>query len=824
MSQQPSPPEELGTGERDALRQRIQELELRNAGYQQELENLCTAHRHLTEFVNRSDLMALSFDLEWRLLAFTPAAGRLLRVGPGDQGLPLGDLLSRPVGGRLLAGLDHRAPAAVETIVGPVEDRWYSRQVRRFGSTETDQPAAMLIFSDVSALQRRQGDLLADNETLMSRSDRRAMLLGLQHQIAIAANESETLVELLGLALDRVGRALKWPLGHVYQLDYDTPLLRSSRVWYTDGNRRDPAIEEYRRITAESLITLDEGLIGRVRETGQPLWMDDIRAEKNFSRRIPEGFPYPAVIGFPIAIGRHVVAVIEFYNDAPFRPGQRLLETMDNIGLVLGRAYERDRTRRQLRESRQFIENIADTAPFMVYVYDLIERRNVYVNSQITQMLGYSPGFFAMQGSRLIESVVHPDDQTRVSFSGQELRRMLEGERVDTEFRVRHADGGWRWLRRRAVAFMRTEEGRLRSILAAVQDVTDWKMAEDGLRESEMRFRAIFEQSPLAITLATTDGRFVRVNAAAERMFGYPHEELLGLTFLDLTYPDDREAGVGKYRQLAQGEIPSFSVEKRYRRKDGRIIWGNVFVTLIRDQHGEPRFTLGMVKDITERKQAEEELRHLQKEILELSVREQRRLGQELHDGLGQQLTGLGLIARTLARKLQARGLPEADTMEELVEGLAQSLSQVRGMSKGLLPVEIDAAEFVKALRDALGIIEKRAGIRCKLHTDGAVRLEDNGIATNLFKICQESLINAVKHARPRNIEIEISHEQEELIVRISDDGTGMPEAKDLILGGGLNIMRYRANEIGAQLEIRPAKPTGTVITLRLKGRHFDGA
>ena len=202
-------------------------------------------------------------------------------------------------------------------------------------------------------------------------------------------------------------------------------------------------------------------------------------------------------------------------------------------------------------------------------------------------------------------SRVHPDDRERVD---REWRAGLRGEPYDIEHRIL-VNGRLKWVRERAELEF-DDKGILLGGFGTTQDITERKEAEDSLRASEARFRAIFEVSSVGMCQAAPlSGKLLNVNRGFCEMTGYSEVELLDRPFSELTHPEDRPRTVEQFSRLVRGEIPEYRDEKRYICKDGRVIWADVTVNLIHDLNLNPLRTVAVIQDITERKQAEETLR-----------------------------------------------------------------------------------------------------------------------------------------------------------------------------------------------------------------------
>lgn len=226
---------------------------------------------------------------------------------------------------------------------------------------------------------------------------------------------------------------------------------------------------------------------------------------------------------------------------------------------------------------------------------------------------------------------------------------------------------------------------------------------------------------------------------------------------------------------------------------------------------------LEIATDITENKQNASRLRHLERQIMETSEREREHIGHELHDGLGQQLTGIAFLSKALSQKLAAKNLNEAADGAQIVTLINQAISETRQLARGLQPVEIEEHGLMSALEDLARNIEKMYSINCKLIAGTPVALQDNAAANHLYRIAQEASNNAVKHGHATHISIELSAPGGRIQLCIRDDGTGFkPEMSATETGMGLQIMRYRANMIGARLDIESTPGNGTQVTVSL--------
>jgi signal transduction histidine kinase len=213
--------------------------------------------------------------------------------------------------------------------------------------------------------------------------------------------------------------------------------------------------------------------------------------------------------------------------------------------------------------------------------------------------------------------------------------------------------------------------------------------------------------------------------------------------------------------------------------------------------------------------------KRLEKEILNISEREQRRIGRELHDSIGQQFTGIAFMMKVLEQKLtNSRQTDEATDIAEIKKLVNQAMDQTRGLAKGLHPIDLDAGSLVAALQELAATTERMFGVRCALVDDGPAEIDDPEVATHLYRITQEAITNAIKHGKAKDIRIKLACKLNENILTIENDGLAFPEETEAQgTGMGLQIMDHRADIIGASLNIRKGPKDGTIVTCSFQDR-----
>jgi signal transduction histidine kinase len=202
----------------------------------------------------------------------------------------------------------------------------------------------------------------------------------------------------------------------------------------------------------------------------------------------------------------------------------------------------------------------------------------------------------------------------------------------------------------------------------------------------------------------------------------------------------------------------------------------------------------------------------LEREVLQVVAKEQERIATELHDGVGQTLTGLGYLARSLHRRLRAKSLAEAETAAELERDIPRALSEIRKIVNGLIPIEIGTEDLAPALASFVTNVTAQTAVACRFEGNGSARISNADCAIQLYRVAQEAVTNAVKHAGARDVVVSLNADSDQIRLEVRDDGTGIPPNADEAAGCGLRTMRYRTRAIGGTFEVRRLPEGGTLV------------
>ncbi|OYW75224.1 MAG: hypothetical protein B7Z37_14210 [Verrucomicrobia bacterium 12-59-8] len=553
--------------------------------------------------------------------------------------------------------------------------------------------------------------------------------------------------------------------------------------------------------------------------------------------------------------------------------------------------------------------------------------------------------FWSLETCRLfeIESTKAPQLEQAIHFYAPEAQPVIRaavqaaidhGTSYELELPAITAKGRSFWARSQGSAIQKN--GKTVQLIGTFQDITEHKQAERALVESEMRFRAVFEQAVVGVGLMDfSTGRFVDVNRRYCTIAGRSRKELLKETMDTVTHPEDRAIILRLHQQLKAAKSTEFQVEQRYLRPDGTMVWVNLNASLLSTMSGRPNQLLAMVEDITSRKLAEANYRRelgfneilashtsaiiilldrhgnlihaneatlqmlgykrkdlvgkpppwdsnfmdpaekvrsqkrfkemlagknidsrevtligkdrkrhivalssiitktpegvvdriivtgtdlternrLQKEILKISEQEQARIGHNLHDGVGQTMTGVATLIEALAAELTGDQRESAARIHHLVQ---EAIQEVRHMSHSMSPASVKNRGLGGALHLLAETIRTNHRTTCTCEVNPDIKIEDSEKETHIYRIAQEAANNALRHGHPSCIHLSLQLQGEhEAVLKIEDNGSGLGKRTQEHTGIGLRVMDYRANLIDGSLTIKSRARSGVSVVCR---------
>jgi PAS domain S-box-containing protein len=323
----------------------------------------------------------------------------------------------------------------------------------------------------------------------------------------------------------------------------------------------------------------------------------------------------------------------------------------------------------------------------------------------------------------------------------------------------------------------------------------------------EHNFRQLAESIGAVFRMTDVDdGRTLYISPGYEEIWGRPCDNVYGSTraWFDAIHPEDCD----RILEAVVGIQKSGTYDEEYRivRPNGTIRWVRERAFPVRNPAGEVHRIAGIAEDITERKL-------LEREVIEINDRERSHLGRDLHDGICQQLVSIAFATDLLRRDLIAKSPGEAARAAKITALLDSAISQARNLSHALCPVNLAGDGLAVALRSLAGNASNESGIVCGADCSEAVFIQDYAIATHLYRIAQEAVQNAIKHANPSQILIQLTQDADVVHLTISDNGVVANEEGERDFAIGLSVIKYRTHMAGGRLEVRQKVSGGTVVS-----------
>jgi two-component system sensor histidine kinase UhpB len=394
-----------------------------------------------------------------------------------------------------------------------------------------------------------------------------------------------------------------------------------------------------------------------------------------------------------------------------------------------------------------------------------------------------------------------------------------------------------------------------------------WSKKKDGKSDrDESRLVKLYEQAPIGIVECALDGKYLNVNEEFCRITGYTREEIRALDIHYLTHPADLAREKDVYQELVSGSLPFYNIEERYVRKNRAVIWVGIVRSLVRDDHGTPLYSIGIVQDITHRKSVQEILRKseaaLQKKNIELEKlvqegiadlnvanlalvegqksieilsrrligaqeNERRTIARELHDGVSQSLSALKLNLVLISDELLA--ISQQETSARLTESIdlsAQLIDLVRNVMTDLRPSGLDEQGLEDALLSLIEQFRSRHSLNIRFErSDPPVPRLEPALELTLLRIAQEALFNIVRHAGTREAALVLRPQEEAVYLAVEDQGAGIESLGRARRSGnhGMTIMRERAEAFGGNFEVTSIPGQGTKIEVTVPMKAGSG-
>ncbi len=769
--------EELETS-KEELQSVNEELITVNNELKSSVEELSRANADLTNLMASTDIGTIFLDRQLRVQRFTPSAQKVFNLLPADVGRPISDITHKLAYDGLMGDaekvLENLTP--IEREVRLAGEQWYLVRMAPYRTAEDRIAGVVATFIDITTRKHAEEHLRASEERM-----RRALDIG--------------------------------TIGIMY-FRGDGPITQAN--------------DAFLRMSGYSRADLETGKLSWQGLTPEEFMPASLRAVEEFEAR---GVTTPYQKQYIRKDGSRFWALFAATRIGP----EEGIEFIIDIS-------EQKRAEEALRDSEERFRQFAENSTDVFWIADASSRQIDYLNPAYEKMWG-EPREMTLGDWRHWMETIHPEDREKAEGVFPEI---LKGKTSVAYYRItRASDGEMRWIRDTGFP-IRNEKREIHRAAGVAQDVTEDRQRAEALHESEERFRLLVEGArEYAIFMVDQSNTIVHWNAGAERIFGWTAEEAIGQSGELIFTPEDRE------REEEEKEIEialrnGVASDCRWHmRKDGSRLWVNGVMQRIEDDEtGALRGFAKIARDATAQRAAEEKLKasHLQleqrvkertadltatnkklqqeierrsrleQEILQISEREKRRIGQDLHDSLCQELAATAFLLESRAQKVVKKDPAEAKALSEAAQTVNANVGLARDLARGLHPIELSSTGLTNALRELAYRTSHAGKVSCHFVSAKPVRIRDEAVALNLYRIAQEAVTNALKHGKPKNITISLQRSRSRLQLTITDDGEGMPGKKSG-KGMGIDIMRYRASAIGGALTVEFNARGGTTVS-----------
>jgi len=529
------------------------------------------------------------------------------------------------------------------------------------------------------------------------------------------------------------------------------------------------------------------------------------------------------VIALKAGIIRNAEYVMLKKNGAPFRVE---LSATVSLGInnqpagllsVVRDITERKQAQEALQASEERFRQLANHIREVFWMSNADKSKIIYVSPAYEEIWGQTcNSLYASPGSWI--EAIHPDDRKLVLENT--VTKQLTGE-YDEVYRVIRPDGSIRWVQDRAFP-IRDAAGNIYRIVGIADDITKRKQAWDALGESEARKRAIMQAALDGIITIDHEGRMIELNSAAEKIFAHSRPKLIGEKVMEVVPPSFRawfQDGLASCFTGGKGPTLGSRIEMPALRTDGSQFSAEFTITRIR-LVGQPMFTI-YIRDITQRKLAEAELRALPQRIIKAQEAERSRIAQELHDGINQLIASVKMRLRKVEGSLPDLKPAAREILQRCDRLLVKVLEENRRIAHNLKPTDLDHLGLAAAVSSFCSEVQLRTNLQFQCRLTTSTRRLLPVVELHLFRIVQEAVTNVEKHGRAKSVRLDLRFQADFAVLKIQDDGQGfdaktVKAGKKMRHGLGLTNMRERALSLGGTYEIKSVPGRGTTILVRV--------
>ncbi len=696
------------------------------------------------------------------------------------------------------------------------------------------KPGPTLFWNSARKLYDSNGDCIGAIEVIRDITHLKQTDTALQHRLVFeelvtglstefARIESGQLDDAVYGALAEVGRFTG--VDHSYLFQFSDDLVRADGTHEWCANGISPGLQNLQNILCASF----------------PWWMQKLHAGENIIIQSVAGLPMEAqaekqffqarnirsLLAVPIYCGHRIFGFLGFDSVRTEKEWiHEDIQLLRTVSEIIGIAKMRQMNEKALRQSEARLRTLLDNLPFDCWATDA-EGRYTVQNSVSKRRWGNQ------LGKTLPEADI-PQDVKELWIIDNQIA--LTGKIFSAEVEYTHK--GQSGIYQKILAPIWAED-KIIGTLGVDIDITERKIAEQKLQESEQRLSAIFARAAVGLCEISPEGKFIKVNAELCRILDRTSDQLLNMSVSDVTHPDDLHHSIAAFERLWKKGEPA-SLDKRYLRPDGTVVFANSALTRINGKQGHPQAILAVTVDTTEQVKAKEvleqrvaertaELDNRNKEIMDLAHKtiqtlenDRRNLSKELHDSIGGTLAA---IMYQLEARVEQMGKPPETVrmpLERIIEYLSEAITESRRITKQLRPSVLDDFGLTAAFEEYIEDFQTfHPEIKLILQVSMLEEKISSDAKTVLYRVLQEALNNVGKYSKADSVEIKCQCREDRIRLQIKDNGIGFNVSEAfggarVMEGYGLNSMRERIEICQGKFHIESAPGQGTTVIAEL--------
>jgi PAS domain S-box-containing protein len=483
---------------------------------------------------------------------------------------------------------------------------------------------------------------------------------------------------------------------------------------------------------------------------------------------------------------------------------------------------------RRVQDTRNLMQQMIEASPDILYVYDLVERRNAFISGRVREILGWSREEIAGMDVEVLATLTHPEDLPGVAEHHARLRGLADEAIAEVEYRMRRPDGLYVWLHSREKVFQRGPDGSTTRIFGAATCIQPYKEAQTRLISATGLLHATLNSLTAQIAILDASGRIIAVNRAwhhfaEQNILTWPTDPI-GADYLGAfracagceTHTATLTEGIEALLAGSQSDfqMPYLCGSRRF------LLRANRF------EHEGAVYAVVAHEDVTELASVRRELDATAERLLSLQEEERRRIGAELHDSTTQHLASAGL-ALAQVQRLVSNDPILVSAVERGMASLAEAQREIRAFSYLLFPPSLDRDGLASTLRHFVQGFARRTDLKFSCKIDDAADEASPSVQRAVLRIVQEALTNIHRHARASRASVTLQVSGPKLTLKVADDGLGFPVSKGDIapeLGVGIPGMRTRVQQLGGELAITSGRRGTTVHASLLLHPDMEGA